>query len=145
MLRLAIRRLARRRGLTMAIVTILALGIGISTTVFGVVRRVLLRPIPVPELDRLVVAWETNPQEPETLIEVSFPYFLDWRQQSRSFEDLAAFSSVNWGCELKGPPRRESVPFAAVSASFFDTLRARPLLGRTFLPHDDAPDAGRVL
>jgi putative ABC transport system permease protein len=124
---------------------ILGLGIGVSTAVFSVVRRVLLRPIPVADLDRLVVAWEADPSQVGSLIEVSYPYFLDWRAQSHSFEELAAFGSVNWSSELKGPPRRETVSSAAVSVSFFDTLRARPLLGRTFLPEEDNPASGRVL
>jgi predicted permease len=144
-LRHSLRRLVHRPGLTAAIVLILALGIGVSTAIFSVVGRVLVRPIPVAELNRLVVAWEIDPSREGSLIEVSFPYFRDWRAQSRSFEDLAAFGSVNWGHEFKGPPGRETVPAAFVSASFFDTLRARPLLGRTFLPHEDEPAAGRVL
>jgi len=143
--RQALRRLARRPGLTAAIVLILAVGIGLSTAVFSVVRRVLVRPIPVAELDRLVVAWEIDPSREGSLIEVSFPYFQDWRAQNRSFEDLAAYGSVNWSYEFKGPPARETVSASFVSASFFDTLRARPLLGRTFLPPEDEPVAGRVL
>jgi hypothetical protein len=109
------------------------------------VRRVLLHPIPAAELDRLVVAWEIDPARDGSLIEVSLPYFQDWRAQSRSFADMAAFGSVNWSHELKGPPARETVPAAFVSASFFDTLRVHALLGRTFLPPDDEPGAGRVL
>jgi len=144
-LRHSLRRLVHRPGLTTAIVLILALGIGVSTAIFSVVRRVLVRPIPVTELDRLVVAWEIDPSREGSLIEVSFPYFRDWRVQSRSFEDLAAFGSVNWSYEFKGSPARETVPAAFVSATFFDTLRARPLLGRTFLPHEDVPTSGRVL
>jgi putative ABC transport system permease protein len=144
-LRHSLRRLVHRPGLTTAIVLILALGIGVSTAVFGVVRRVLVRPIPVAELSRLVVAWEFDPSREGSLIEVSFPYFRDWRVQSRSFEDLAAFGSVNWSYEFQGSPARETVPAAFVSASFFDTLRARPMLGRTFLPQEDEPASGRVL
>jgi putative ABC transport system permease protein len=144
-LRHALRRLVRRPGLTAAIVLILAVGIGVSTAFFSVARRVLLRPIPVAELDRLVVAWEIDPSREGSLIEVSFPYFQDWRAQNRSFEDMAAYGSVNWSHEFKGPPSRETVSAAHVSASFFDTLRARPLLGRTFLPNEDEPAAGRVL
>lgn len=140
-----LRRLLRRPGPTTAIVLILALGIGVSTAVFSVVQGVLLRPIPVRELSRLAVAWETDPSEPGSLIEVSYPYFLDWCAENRSFEDLAAFGSVNWGYEFAGPPRREGVPAAYVSASFFDTLRARPLLGRTFLPQEDEPQSARVV
>lgn len=141
----ALRRLLRRPGPTTGIVLILALGIGVSTAVFSIVQRVLLQPIPVRELDRLAVAWETDPSEAGSLIEVSYPYFLDWRAECRSFEDLAAFGSVNWGYELEGPPRREGVPAAFVSASFFDTLRARPLLGRTFLPEEDETAPGHVV
>jgi len=141
----ALRRLLRRPGSTTAMVLILALGIGVATAVYSVVQRVLLRPIPVRELERLAVAWETDPSEAGSLIEVSYPYFLDWRAQSRSFEDLAAFGSVNWDFEFKGPPRREGVAAAFVSASFFDTLRARPLLGRTFLAADDDPASARAV
>ncbi len=141
----ALRRLLGRPGSTTAMVLILALGIGVATAVYSVVQRVLLRPIPVRELERLAVAWETDPSEAGSLIDVSYPYFLDWRAQSRSFEDLAAFGSVNWDFEFKGPPRREGVAAAFVSASFFDTLRARPLLGRTFLAADDDPAAARAV
>jgi len=144
-LRHALRRLVRRPGLTAAIVLILAVGIGVSTAVFSVVRRVLVRPIPVAELDRFLVAWEIDPSREGSLIEVSFPYFQDWRAQNRSFEDLGAYGSVNWSYEFKAPPARETVSASYVSASFFDTLRARPLLGRTFLPSEDEPGGGRAL
>jgi putative ABC transport system permease protein len=113
--------------------------------VYSVVRRVLSRPIPVAEIDRLAVGWESEPSRNDALIEVSLPYFLDWRAGNHSFEDMAAFGSVNWSHEFRGAPRRETVPMAAVSASFFDTLRARPLLGRTFVARDDEPGAGRVI
>lgn len=144
-LRHSLRRLAQKPGATAALVLILALGIGVSTAVFSVVHRVLLRPIPVADLDRLVVAWETEPSRGVDIVEVSFPYFLDWRAQSTSFEDMAALGSVNWSVEFKGLPRRETLAAAFVSASFFDTLRARPLLGRTFLPGEDEPTGARVL
>ena len=144
-LRHSLRRLARRPGATAAVILILAMGIGVSTAVFSVVDRVLQRPIPVPDPGRLVVAWQSDPSQAVELVEVSFPYFLDWRAESRSFEDLAALGSVNWSVEFKGAPRRETVAAAFVSASFFDTLRARPLLGRTFVPEEDEPTAARVL
>jgi putative ABC transport system permease protein len=144
-LRLAIRRLAHRPGLASGVVSILSVGIGVSTAVFSVAERLLLRPIPVAELSRLVVAWETDPSSEGSLIEVSWPYFLDWRAQNRSFEDMAAYGSVNWGFEFKDRAAREGVSAAFVSASFFDTLRARPILGRTFLANEDEPAAERVL
>ena len=143
-LRHALRRLAHRPGLTAAVVAILATGIGVSTAVFSVVQRVLWRPIPAAELDRLAVAWETEPSEAGSLIEVSLPYFLDWRAEAGSFEDLAAFGSVNWSYEFEAPGARETVAAAYVSASFFDALGARPFLGRGFLPAEDDPTAGPV-
>ena len=79
----SLRRLVHRPGLTAAVVLILGVGIGVSTAVFSVVGRVLVRPIPVTELDRLVVAWEIDPSREGSLVEVSFPYFQDWRVQSR--------------------------------------------------------------
>jgi putative ABC transport system permease protein len=143
-LRHALRRFRRQPGQTAALVLIVAVGIGVSTAVFSVVRRVLLRPIPVAELHRLAVAWETDPSREGSLIEVSFPYFREWRAQNRSFEDMAAYGSVNWGYEFKGP-LREAVSAAYVSASFFDTMRARALVGRTFRPEEDEPAAERVI
>jgi predicted permease len=144
-LRGALRGLIHRPGLTFATVLILAVGIGISTAVFSVVKRVLLHPLPVPERERLVVAWQTDPSREGSLIEVSYPYFLDWRAQSRSFEDMAAYGSVNWSFEFKESPRRETVSAAYVSASFFDTLRARPQLGRTFQAHEEDPASSAVI
>ena len=138
-LRHSSRRLIRKPSTSATVVLILALGIGVSTAVFSVVNRVLLRPIPVAGMDRLVVAWETEPSQDVDIVEVSLPYFQDWRAQSHSFEDMAALGSVNWSVEFKGLPRRETVAAAFVSASFFDTLRARPLLGRAFLPEEDEP------
>src|SRR5258706_9865759 len=93
--RQAVRRQGRRPGHTMVVVGILALGIGTSTAAFSVAQRVLWRPIPVPDLKRLVVAWQREPATTGSLIEVSLPYFQDWRAQNQSFEDLAAFGSVN--------------------------------------------------
>ena len=144
-LRHALRRFRRQPGQTAALVLILAVGIGVSTAVFSVVQRVLVRPIPVADLHRLVVGWETDPSREGSLIEVSYPYFREWRAQNRSFEDLAAYGSVNWSYVFKEPPHREVVSAAYVSASFFDTMRARARFGRTFLPEEDEPGAERVL
>jgi len=113
----------------------LVLGVGVATGIFSVAQHMLLRPIPVPRLDRLVVAWETDPGRDGSLIEVSYPYFQEWRAQNRSFEDLAAYGSVNWSFEFKDSPR-ETVSAAFVSGSFFGTLRAQALHGRTFVPED---------
>jgi putative ABC transport system permease protein len=142
-LRLAARRCARRPALAGAVVLILGLGVGVTTAVFSLVQPLLWRPLPVADLHRLLVAWEAEPGRGAAR-ELSFPYFLDWRAQSRSFEDMAGFGTLTWSHQLRTAAGVETVPYGAVSATFFDTLRARPLLGRTFLPHEDEPGAERV-
>lgn len=141
-LRLAVRGAARRPGFAAATVLILAVGIGTATAVYSIVQRVLLRPLAVADIGRLVVAWETSAETP--LIEVSLPYFHEWRARSRSFDDMAAFGSVSWRDVLRTPSGIETVEHVAVSASFFDTLRARPRLGRGFVAADDELGAPRV-
>jgi putative ABC transport system permease protein len=142
--RTSFHRLGHRPALTAGVVLILAVGIAVSTAVFSVVRPLLLRPIPVADLSRLVVAWETEPSDEGSLIEVSWPYFLEWRAQNRSFQDMAAYGSVNWSFEFKDRSR-ERVSAAFVSSSFFDTLRTKPFLGRTLLPQEDDPSSERVV
>jgi putative ABC transport system permease protein len=142
-LRLAARRCARRPALAGAVVLILGLGVGVTTAVFSLVQPLLWRPLPVADLHRLLVAWEAEPGRGAAR-ELSFPYFLDWRAQSRSFEEMSAFGTSTWSHQLRTAAGVETVPYGAVSATFFDTLRARPALGRTFLPHEDEPGAERV-
>ena len=119
------------------------LGIGATTTIFSVLHAVVLRPFPFERQDELVMIWEQD--ESARLLEVSFPNYRDWRRQAQSFADMAAIGSVNWSftTTINGEP--ESVSYAAVSTSFFETLGVRPLLGRTFLSDEDEPDAERVL
>src|SRR5262245_6154938 len=144
-LRHAVRRLVRRPAFSLSIVAILTLGFGLATSVFSIVHQVLLHPIPGTALGRLVVGWEIDPAHGGSLFEVSLPYVQDWKDQNRSFEDLAGFGSVNWSFEFRSPLPREKVSAAAVSGSFFDTLRVRPLFGRTLRAEDDRPGAPRVL
>ena len=81
------------------------------------------------------------------LREVSYREFQGWAASARSFESMTAIGSVNWGYEAVGGDGPYSIPISAVSASFFDTLGARPLLGRTFRASDDdeRSTAGRVV
>lgn len=141
----AARSLVKRPGVAVPAIAVLAMGLGTFVAVSSVVERLLLRPIPARQLGSLVVGWETDPSEPDSLVEVSLPYFFDLRAQSRSFVEMAAFGSVNWSHEIPGAERLEQVPAAAVSASFFHTLGASPLLGRTFEPREDEPGAEPVL
>ena len=142
----AARGLYRNAGLGVVAVLTLAIGLGMNLAVFSVVNTVLLRPFPFTAQDRLVIMWEQDLARDEHLHEVSFPNFRDWRAQSQSFEDMAAMGSTFWGhYRFVGDSDPFTGTVCAVSFSFFDTLRAKPALGRTFLPEDDAPGAPPVI
>ncbi len=92
--RYGVRSLLKTPGFTALAVVMLALGIGANTAIFSVVNTVLLRPLPFENQERLVMMWEEESDNP--LIEVSYPNFRDWREQSQLFEDMAALGSSNW-------------------------------------------------
>ena len=144
-LRYAVRGLAGQPGFVLAATLTLALGLGLAVGLFAVVDAVLLQPLPFADQDELVVLWEKDDSTDNPHIEVSLPNFEDWRAQAGSFADMAAMGSTTWGeVEVQeDPPVRLTI--SAVSASFFDTLGAQPLHGRTFLPAEDGAEAERVM
>ncbi|MBA2502807.1 MAG: ABC transporter permease [Pyrinomonadaceae bacterium] len=139
-IRFAVRMLLKNPGITAVVVLVLALGIGANTTIFSVVNAVLLRPLPYEDPDRLVRLSEDSPQVPE--MSISYPNFLDWREQNGVFSSIAAmqFRSLN----LIGVNEPERLPGRAVSAQFFDVLGVKPALGRSFMAEEDRPGANRV-
>lgn len=142
--RYALRSLRRRPLLVVVAVAVLAVGIGASAAVFSVVDAVLLRPLPFAEPGRLVVAWQRSPDNSVPFIEVSYPDYLDWRAQARTFESMAIIPTVNQGFMLAGDEPVQ-VQGRLVSGNFFDVLGARPLIGRSLRPDDDRPGASRVV
>lgn len=136
-LRYAVRTLARNPGFTIAALLALALGIGVNTAVFSVVNSVLLRPLPFEEPDRLVMIFNTRPSVGIKTGPASMADFLDWRARSRSFQTLAAVNFNRF--TLTGDGVAEQIVGMSVSADFFATLRAQPLLGRTFTADEDRP------
>ena len=134
-LRYALRQFARNRGFTIVAVLTLTLGIGANTAIFSVIRGVLLRPLPFPEPDRLVLAVEMVGRGRSG---VTAPDFTDWRAQSRGL-DIAALATYD--ANLTGIDEPERVTAARVTANYFATLRIRPLLGRVFTP-DEEPVGG---
>ena len=90
-IRYGIRSLSKHPGFTVIAVITLALGIGANTAIFSVVNAVLLRPLPFDDPERIVWLWDTQPQLPKT--PTSLPDFLGWKEQNKSFEQLAAFQS----------------------------------------------------
>src|SRR5712692_3350213 len=140
----AARSLRSRPLLVVVAVAVLAVGIGASTAVFSVVDAVLLRPLPFADAGRLVVAWQRSPDNSVPFIEVSYPDYLDWRQQARTFESMAIIPTINQGFVLAGD---EPLPLQGrlVSGNFFDVLGARALVGRTLRADDDRVGASRVV
>ncbi|MBP7571078.1 MAG: ABC transporter permease [Acidobacteria bacterium] len=132
-IRQAIRALSSRPSLVVVSVLTLALGIGGTTAVFSVVDAVLLRPLPFPRSDRLVSLTESSPNL--KTLSVSWQNYVDWRDQSRSFESVAAYRSLNVTITGEGEPER--VPAKMVSAAMLPMLGVKPSLGRGFTKEED--------
>jgi putative ABC transport system permease protein len=143
-LRYATRTLTRERVFSAAAVLMLALGIGANSAMFALVDAILLRPLPFPEPDRLVMLWEQTPASPRT--RVSPINLLDWKARSRTFEGMAAYVPNVAGMVLAGDDgNAETVPRQWVSSGIFDVLGVRPVVGRTFRPSDDTERASVVV
>lgn len=124
---------------------ILTLGIGASTSIFTVVSAVLIRPLPYPESDRLVMVWETNPrfQIGIDTLPVTPGSFMDWREQNNCFDQVAAFGASQINLSGGGEPER--IAGASVSANFFELMRVTPQLGRAFRGEEEQPGTGHVV
>ncbi|HLN02314.1 MAG TPA: ABC transporter permease [Bryobacteraceae bacterium] len=131
-LRYGLRMLAKNPGFTTMAVLTLALGIGANTAVFSIVNGVLLNPLPFWQPDQLVAL---HFRTPDGTSSTSYPNFLDWAHDNRSFSALAAYRPDNFNLTGMGEPER--LPGEMLSASFFPLLGVQPILGRTFLPDED--------
>src|SRR5258708_7082774 len=134
--RYGLRNLARSPSFTLVAILTLALGIGANTTIFSVINNTLLKPLPFPDPDRLMLVFETYGKGPDNWNIVSAPNFWDFKRESHSFEHMAIFDSAGRGYNLSaaGAPRaaRHGSRFTG-SAGFFSLLGGKPLLGGTFL------------
>jgi len=140
-LRYAFRTLAKSPGFTAVAVLTLALGIGANTALFSVVNGVLLNPLRYAEPDRLMALYSRFPNYDRGSI--SYPNFLDWVHENRSFSALAAYRPDDLTLTGRGEPERVSAEM--VSASFFPLLGVQPVLGRTLLPEEDQIGARPVV
>jgi predicted permease len=139
--RYGLRMLARSAGFTIVAVLTLALGIGANTAIFSVINGVLLQPLPYHDPSRLVIMGEKTPEF--DMMSVSYPNFLDWQRDSRSFESLGAHRWTAYDLTGKGMP--EHLDGKMVSSGFFSTLGIRPVLGRDFEAQEDHVGANRVV
>jgi putative ABC transport system permease protein len=136
----AARGLRRSPGFSLAVILTLALGIGGNTAVFSVVDQLLLRPLPYPDGDQLVMVEESVGANPHA--DVSPANWLDWQRESRTFRRFAAWRS--WSSTLTGTGEPRRVNAQQVSSEFFPLLGVAPLLGRAISDEDDRPNGQRV-
>jgi putative ABC transport system permease protein len=141
-LRYGIRMLLKNPGFTAVAVVTLALGIGANTAIFSVVNGVLLRPLPYPEPDRLVMIYGKVLDFDRG--GTSYSDFLDWqREQTQSLESNALYHREDFNFTGAGEP--EYLRGELVTADFFSVLGVKPRLGRTFTAQEERRGAGGVL
>ncbi|HWP44967.1 MAG TPA: ABC transporter permease, partial [Blastocatellia bacterium] len=143
-LRFSLRMLLKNPGFTVVAVIAIALGIGANTAIFSVVNSVLLKPLPYRDPDRLMSLWQDyrgrgGPEREWGTL----PNLDDWREQSQSFEGMAAV--IGWGATYTGGSEPEQLTGAAVTHEMFSVLGVEPALGRSFRPEEDKQGAERVV
>jgi putative ABC transport system permease protein len=144
--RSAFRSVRRGRWLSGTVVLILAVAIGGATAIFSIAHAVLVRPLPVEEPARVVILWGRDDARSQEVVELSLQDRRAWLAGQRSLTAIALFGSVNWGTlRVTGPGQPFRAVRTAVSSEFFDTLGARPMIGRTFRPSDGLRGARRTV
>jgi putative ABC transport system permease protein len=141
-IRYALRNLLKRPGFTAIAVLTLAIGIGANSTIFSAVNALLLKPLPFPELDRVVAIWDKDAIRGHEHNEVAFANYADWRDQSQSYEKLSLYRW--WSANLTGVEPPERLQGFLVTGNFFDVIGTKPIMGRTFLEHENQPGTDGV-
>lgn len=141
-IRFALRMLARRWLTSLAIVLVLAIGIGANVTMFAAFDTWLVRPLPFPDADQLVTVHEHNGQTESALHDTSTPTLLDWRARGSVFQGLEAFTSQVYN--LTDVDRTLRVYGAELTPGLLDMLGMEPILGHRFSASSGRPDGPRV-
>ncbi len=145
-LRFALRQLFKQPGFAFIAVLVLALGIGANTAIFSVVNAVLLRPLPYPHSEQLVLLRERllGPSGFESG-SVSYMNYLDWRSSQKSFTDLALARTEGVSLSASdGTSPPEAIRAGRITANYLSILQVPPLIGRDFVVGDDVPGAAKV-
>jgi putative ABC transport system permease protein len=135
--RFGVRQLRKNPGFTAVAILTLALGIGATTAIFGVVDAVILRPLPYNSPDGLVLVKERIPKVTPDPITVCAPDVVRFQRENHSFVSLAAFRGDQFDLAAGTEPQRVHVDRANVN--LFSLLGAQPILGRVFAPEEDQP------
>lgn len=131
-LRQGVRSLARVPSLTAVSIATVALGVGAGTSLFSVVKAVLLNPLPYPDAEKLV--WVAEVNDSGHAMQVALDNFNDWQRQQRSFSSITAFAYGPANASSDVPQR---TVMAGVTSTFFETIGVRPVMGRSFLPSEE--------
>jgi putative ABC transport system permease protein len=143
-LRHALRVLFRAPGFSLAVIMILALGIGVNSAIFSVVDRALIRPLPYADPSHLAMLWEDYSAFGRGKSRMAPANFLDIKRMSRTLEDVAAYTGpAEMDLAGSGPP--EEVSGITGTANLLSVLGVAPMLGRTFLPEEERPDSNFVV
>jgi putative ABC transport system permease protein len=141
-IRYAIRNLIKRPGFTLIAVLTLAIGIGANSAMFSAIYALLMKPLAFPEIDRTVAIWEKNRINGRVHDEVTVGNYLDWRDHSQSFEQLALYRW--WSANLTGIEPPERIQGYLVTANFIDATGLKPIMGRNFTAEENQPGKDRV-
>jgi putative ABC transport system permease protein len=141
-LRYAARTFRRSPGFLLLTVLTIAIGVGANAAIFSVVNAVLLRPLPFPRPDDLVLVTGMDRQTKQNNGDATPANFLDWRARQHSFTGMAAFRQATF--TLSTADRPERIAGAIVNTNFLDVLGVAPALGRGFTAADEQPGAPRV-
>jgi putative ABC transport system permease protein len=143
-LRISLRMLLKAPVFTTVAILTLALGVGANTAVFSFVSATLLRALPLPEPERIVVLGEYNPGKNTPHTTVSPRNLEDWQRQSQTLEHFGQWRDWH-GFRLATQNGTESIACAIASPDFFKALGVKPVLGRTFLPEENQPGHDQVV
>jgi putative ABC transport system permease protein len=142
-LRYAVRMLLKSPTFSIIAIATLTLGIGANSAIFSVVETVLLRPLPFPASEQLVMIWGASARDANARQTESLPDMFDFRAQNRSFNAIAAYAGV-WTV-LTDPGDGQELDGVAVDGDFFETLGVAPSLGRGFTAEEARPGAPNVV
>lgn len=142
-IRYDVRSLLKHRAFTCIAVLTLALGIGANTAIFSLVNAVLLRALPFPDPDGLVMVWEDASFAGFPRNTPAPANYADWKSQNQVFEEMSAFDQRSFNLTGDGEP--EKIEAYGVTANFFGLLGVKPVQGRVILPEEDKPEANKVV
>jgi predicted permease len=144
-LRYGLRLLRRAPGFAITAIAIVALGVGATTAAFTVLDHVLLRPLPFPNPDRLVLLYQNAPARSIVRMEATPPNFEDWRTMNRSFSAMGAYVPAEIPVNLSGKGDPLRLDGYMTSAAVFATLDVQAAVGRVFSGDDERTDAAGVV